>query len=413
MAYKNKYNYRPYTLKNGEWIEEKARSSKTQYSIFWDDGEIWIEGTLYLHRNKGKSATIRSQASDLKAYADWLEENKTDWLHFPVRAADRCLDRFRGFLLNSRDIARSTASRRMNTVVRFYKWAKAYGYIDKKIKMWEDQNIAVTFFNKTGFQRTASVWTTDLRIPNRKPNVTKLEDGLTPLTPEDRDLLLKFLKERQGIQSEILYHMFVIGFFTAARIGSIRSLRIEHLTNAIPDKTNPDIMLIAAGPGTGIDTKHDVAGYIRFLKPIHETTLRYATANVARLGRQAKATPENKSLIFLTRNGEPYSEESINTAIFELRQSLIRAGFTQFYDLKFHQSRATCGTELARLFMQESDIDAIEQVRDWLMHKDEKTTWTYIKFLKTSKASIKASKAFSDQFLGPNFEVQDAQTRTP
>ncbi|WP_336270110.1 hypothetical protein [Vreelandella arctica] len=55
--------------------------------------------------------------------------------------------------------------------------------------------------------------------------------------------------------------------------------------------------------------------------------------------------------------------------------------------------------------MSVSDAYAIEQVKDWLMHKDEKTTWGYIKFLKKTKAAAKANKVFTERFLGPNFKL--------
>jgi len=405
------YSAQPYVHGDGEWVPDESRKTKTKYSIFWSDGELWQEAHRYLSERRVKSATIRSNAYDLKAYADWLEENNLHWLHFPIKRENRCLDRFRGHLINSSSGTSAVPSRRMNAVVTFYKWAKAKGLIDKQLKIWEDQHVLVTFFNTTGFQRTAGVWTTDLRIPHRKANITTVEDGLLPLSVEDRDELLEYLKSNPSDQNTILHAMLTLGFFTGARIGSIRTLRIENLKNAIPDPTfipNPEhpenlLLLIAAGPGTGINTKYDVAGYLRFLKPVHKFILEYAETNVTRLKRQARASKESKSLVFLTKDGKPYSEGSINTALSDLRKALLRDGLTQFHDFKFHQSRATCGTELAHLHMACGDADAIEHVRDWLMHKNVSTTWTYIKFLKNSKAANIANKAFNDHFLGPNF----------
>ncbi|MDY6920932.1 MAG: tyrosine-type recombinase/integrase [Pseudomonadota bacterium] len=363
-----------------------------------------MEAHRYLSERRVKSETIRSNAYDLKAYAEWLEENKLHWMHFPIKREDRCLDRFRGHLINSSSGTSAVPSRRMNAVLNFYKWAKAKGLIDKQLKMWEEQQVAVTFFNQTGFKRTASAWTTDLRIAHRKANITTLEDGLLPLAEEDRDRLLAYLKSNPSDQNTVLHAMFSIGFFTGARIGSIKTIRVENLKNATTDPTDPEnLLLVAAGPGTGIATKFDVSGYLRFLRPVHKYILEYAETNVTRLERQAKASKKNKSLVFLTKEGKPYSEGSINTALSDLRKALIRDGLTQFHDLKFHQSRATCGTGLARMYMAIGDVHAIEHVRDWLMHKRESTSWTYIKFLKKSKAARKANKAFTNQFLGPNF----------
>ncbi|MRX27545.1 tyrosine-type recombinase/integrase [Kangiella sp. HZ709] len=403
MAYIQSYKAQPYQFVSGKWRKDDARKSKTNYLIFWSDCKPWIEALIYLSEKRSKSSTLRSNAYDLKAYADWLEDNNITWLHFPIRQAERCLERFRGHLIRSSNGTSAVPSRRMNAVVNFYKWAQKRGYIDKQIKMWGEQEISVTYFNKTGFQRTLTVSTTDLRISHRKANISKLEDGLLPLSGEDRDTLLTYLNEHKSESNTVLHAMFVIGFFTGSRIGSIRTMKIENLKRAIPDKIDPNIMLVAAGPGTGVNTKYDVRGFIRFLKPVYDFILDYAETNITRLKRQAKAHKDNKSLLFLTKDGQRYSEGSINTAMSELRRSLIRDGYTQFHDLKFHQSRATCGTELAREFMKQSDNDAINNVRDWLMHKNEATTWKYVKFLQNSKTARKANKAFIRYFLGPNF----------
>ncbi|MBL1321456.1 MAG: site-specific integrase [Methylophaga sp.] len=403
MAHVHSYPAQPYIRTNGEWILDESRKPKTKYSIFWSDGEPWMEALIYLSEKRSKSTSIRSNAYDLMAYADWLEENNIHWLHFPIKIEERCLDRFRGYLIYSASGISGVPSRRMNAVVNFYKWVKARGLIDKQVKMWDDQQVAVTFFNSTGFQRTAAVWTTNLRIPYRKSNINAVESGLLPLSVGDRDALLNYLKDNPSDQNIVLHAFFCLGFFTGARVGSIRTIRIENIKNAMPDKTDSRIMLIAAGPGTGIETKFGVHGYLRFLKPVYDFILDYAETNFTRLERQAKALNENKSLVFLTKDGKPYGEGSINTAISDFRKALIRDGLTQFHDLKFHQSRATCGTELAREFMKYGDSYAIEHVRDWLMHKNESTSWTYIKFLKKSKAAQKANDEFIRQFLGPNF----------
>lgn len=411
MAYLDSYAALPYIRIDGDWVPRESNNSKIKHTIFWSDGSLWMEAHRYLAEKRVKSSTLRSNAYDLKAYADWLEENSLHWLHFPIKREDRCLERFRGFLINTSNRTSAVASRRMNAVVNFYKWIKARGLIDKQIEMWADQQITITYFDQIGFNRAMSVWTTDLRIPHRKANITSVEDGLMPLSAEDRDALLGYLKTNPSDQNTILHAMFTLGFFTGARIGSIRTLRIENLKSAVVDPTSISglaqqdslLLLVAAGPGTGIDTKLDVSGYLRFLKPVHEFILEYAEKNVTRLERQAKASKENKSLVFLTKDGNPYGEGSINTALSDLRKALVRDNLTQFHDLKFHQTRATCGTELARLYMAASDANAIEYVREWLMHKNVSTTWKYIKFIKKSKAARKANKEFTDQFLGPNF----------
>ncbi|MEL2330804.1 site-specific integrase, partial [Klebsiella pneumoniae] len=73
------------------------------------------------------------------------------------------------------------------------------------------------------------------------------------------------------------------------------------------------------------------------------------------------------------------------------------AGLKQFQEFKFHQTRATFGTQLMRLAMDvlPSQVDAIVFVRDAMLHKDEATTWKYVKFIE--KEPIK--EALSDEFF--------------
>lgn len=400
VSYEDQHHHR---RDDGEWVPDQTRKSITRYCVFWEQGKLWWEVFCYLAESRCKSETIRSRANDLNHYANWLEKTGLHWLHFPLKKSDRCLYRYRAHLIDNANGTSSVPSRRIRAVVNFYQYARTKGLIDRQLEMWEDRQLAVSFFDSSGFERTAGVWSTDLRITQRKANISTVEGGLLPLSAEDRDLLLKYLRDNTSELNTVLHAMLTLGFFTGARIGSIRTLRIENLRCATHDPHDPNVMLVAAGPGTGIETKFGVAGYLRFLKPVHKFILDYSETNITRLDRQLKATKESQSLVFLTKGGRPYSPGAINVAMKMLRDALVRDGLTQFHEFKFHQSRATCGTELARIYMALSDdANAIVHVRDWLMHKDEKTTWTYINFLKNTKAAASANEAFTEQFLGPN-----------
>ncbi|NWO03106.1 MAG: site-specific integrase [Idiomarinaceae bacterium] len=123
---------------------------------------------------------------------------------------------------------------------------------------------------------------------------------------------------------------------------------------------------------------------------------RYAYS-ARRLGRQARASEEDRTLLFLSERGNAYSETSFTKLISYLREKLAEAGLDQFRDFKFHQTRATFGTQLMRLAMSAlpSQVDAIVFVRDAMLHKDEATTWKYVKFIE--KEPVK--EALSDEFF--------------
>ena len=405
MAYIKKYTDYKYVFRDGDWFKDGSRAAKVKFTIFWESGDLWEEVHNYLRQKRVKSTTIRSNAYDLYDYAQWLESNQLHWLHFPRKKKDRCLYLYRGHLVRQINGTGKLQSRRMNAVINFYRWCKSNDIIEKHVQMWSDKQVPILFFDNFGFERTQRVLSTDLRIVARDINVSKLEDGLLPVSMEDRDLLLKFLRENNSERNKVLYLFFLIGFYTGARLGSIRNLRIEHLDRAVRDPIYKNILQVQAGPGTGIPTKFDVRGCLRFPELLINELIDYARTDITRIFRQTKALKEDRTFIFLTKNGGAYSQQNINTMMSELRKELISDGLTQFCDLKFHQSRATCGTELARIFMRSGEDNAIELVRDWLMHKGVKTTLKYIKFIKVTRQAEILNNEYSKQIFGDRFDL--------
>lgn len=368
--------------------------------IFFGDGEPWLAANAYALRKLervvgGDIKTVTSNMSHLKAYACWLESEGVDWRHFPAKKKERCLFRYRGFLVAQRNaglVSPSTATSRMASIIHFYRWALVHGWVDRQ-PMWEDSPKTIRFYNATGFSRTMSVVSSELAIPNRKRAGTALEDGLLPLSDENRKALLGFLYERGNVE---LYLMAMIGFFTGARSETIRTLRLANIEDALDDPTIPSMKRVVVGPGTQVKTKYDVSGSLLFPAELLRQLKSYAYS-VRRLTRQARASSDDRTLLFLSERGNGYSETSFTKLISYLREKLVGAGLNQFQDFKFHQTRATFGTQLMRLAMRTltSQVDAIVFVRDAMLHKDEATTWRYVKFIE--KEPLK--EALSDEFF--------------
>ncbi|MBN0719444.1 site-specific integrase, partial [Pseudomonas aeruginosa] len=160
--------------------------------------------------------------------------------------------------------------------------------------------------------------------------------------------------------------------------------------------TTPGIMRVTVGPGTQVKTKFDVRGSLLFPSQLLQELERYAYS-ARRLTRQARASEGDRTLLFLSERWNAYSETSFTKLISYLRETLMSAGLKQFQEFKFHQTRATFGTQLMRLAMDvlPSQVDAIVFVRDAMLHKDEATTWKYVKFIE--KEPIK--EALSDEFF--------------
>ncbi|WP_112070130.1 tyrosine-type recombinase/integrase [Herbaspirillum rubrisubalbicans] len=389
-----------------------ARKIADLPQIFWSDGTPWNEVNLWFYeRAIGTCTSIRTveaNALALYSYAQWLEINKTSWQHFPVRKADRCLVRFRGELIEARNngvLAPSTVSQRMHSVVNFYRWLNERNLFQSEWPMWSEQKVKIPISSSAGFERTITVNTTDLKIPNRKVVGERLEDGLTPLAKEDRDILLRFARTNC---SQELFLMLTLGFFTGMRVGTLCDLKVRTVANAIQDPSSSNLLRIAVGPGAmpSVATKFGVTGQVLLTRQHHQELMAYCHS-VHRLKRERLANAENKDLVFLTRYGNPYARRgsdrspAINVEMYRLRQLAFQAGLSVLHKFHFHQSRCTFATELAQIAVSSGNPEgAVALVKEALLHRDEQTSLKYVRFVKTSRVKRELTDIFTQAFLG-------------
>ena len=113
---------------------------------------------------------------------------------------------------------------------------------------------------------------------------------------------------------------------------------------------------------------------------------------------------ENSENLFLTIRGNKYLDDegkSINVAIHRLRKSALEMGVYEFKDFYFHRTRATFATVLTQYCLEKMDVtSAVQLVRDCCLHKDEKTTLKYVKFIEQNKQLAKISNEYTKAFLG-------------
>ncbi len=414
MARLEYIHYKPHRpvveSKGGIWeLDDIARPVEGLPQIFWADGDPWREANLWAvemwRDRRVKVKTIRSLLYHIHKYANWLEEQAAnnraiDWRHFPQSKSERVLNRFRGDLIEQRDagvLKPSTTTARMRAVIRFYRYADGRNFISRNAPKWKDKAVMVSYFDDAGFARTMNRLTTDLAIPNRARQGRTLEDGLLPISVQHMSKLLQFAKE--GASQE-LYLMLMVGFYTGARLGTITTIRVKALYEAMPDPAAPGMWQIPVGPGTGIDTKSDVSGHLMLTDVLMETLKAYATSR-RRLDRVIKATDENKTNLFLTRYFKPYTPASIDRAMVTLRRSGQAAGLKFLEKFKFHQSRATFGTWLMSICLETVSVKAaIAFVKGALLHKDERTTFRYVRFIEHTQTKIEMANAFTRAFLG-------------
>lgn len=387
------------------WEPDKlARAVPRLPQLFWQEGESWAEANYWaLDRASHPQAdieTVKALMKHLHAYAQFLEDTGLDWRHFPMRLADRAVVRFRGHLveqLNRGSLASSTARARMAAVIQFYRHAEAHGFVGAESPLWKERAVVIPYHDAAGFKRTMVRVTTDLAIPNRRRPGAVLEDGLTPLRTEHMEQLLAF-SSKEGPQE--LNLMLLTGFFTGARIETITTFGIGNLEQAHPGPFMKGFWLLRVGPGTGVATKLNVEGDLLVPEFLLDELKAYAYST-KRLLRERKASPAHRSVLFLTMHGKPYAQASVTRLMTDLRRAALVAGLKFMERFKFHQTRATYGTWLMQLALSAtSEANAVALVKNAMLHKNEATTFRYIRFLGMSKGKAEAAAAFTEVFTG-------------
>ncbi|XSS63191.1 tyrosine-type recombinase/integrase [Pseudomonas sp. B11] len=392
------------------WASADGREGIPLPQICWADGSPWREPNLWATQRCELRTitrkTIASTMAHLHAYAKWLESEQIAWFHFPAREQDRCLIRFRSFLValvDRGELAPSTAQQRMARVIRFYRWAVVSGLIASDWPMWTDKIVGVKLVDKFGLERTMSVESTNLSIPNKKSSLTKLEDGLIPVTAAEVPNIIKAAEEWA---SEELSLLIQLGFGTGMRIGTLIDLKVATISRATPSPTLEGFYCLAVGPGAHppVATKFGVTGQALINQGNLEKLKSYIYS-ARRLKRVALARKENSNLVFLSRFGAPYATvdgaKSINVELGRLRNKGLREGIHAFDGFHFHRTRCTFATELARAALKYLTVsDAITLVKGALLHKDEKTTLGYIKFIESHAEMSALANEFTRKFLG-------------
>nr|WP_232239583.1 site-specific integrase [Pseudomonas alkylphenolica] len=270
--------------------------------------------------------------------------------------------------------------------------------------MWRESFINVKINNSFGLERTLTVNTTSLSIPNKSSVGEKLEDGLFPVSEQDRKKILDLAAECCPREIHLL---LLTGFFTGMRIQTLASLTIQTLEAAVEDPATPELYRIAVGPGAfpPVSTKNGVTGHIWITKALLSELLSYCYST-DRILRESKASKHNKNLVFLTKHGNPYADRdkdrspAINVAMHTLRAVGKQRGISVLNTFKFHQTRCTFATDLTRLAINAGGaIHAIGIVKDALLHKDESTTIKYIKFVERTPIKISMANAFTKAFF--------------
>ncbi|AWM91354.1 integrase [Pseudomonas sp. 31-12] len=391
----------------------KERIVENLPQLYWKDGTPWREANLWaverarkiLSRNI-KIFTIQNDFYSLLHYMNFLEESEIRWWFFPERKSERCLYLYRGYLIACRDeyriLAPSTATARMNDVCKFYCWVMKKQLINSDAVPYEEIPASLKIINTYGLLRTVDVMSSDLRIPNVSRERDKLEDGAVPVSEGMRDRILDLAHRFSSVE---IYLMLLLGFTTGMRIGSICDLKRLTLINAVRDVKQGSYHYLKVGPSIAnapVATKGNVDGEVIIPSDILEVLKQYLSSP-RRLKRVAKADPADKDLLFLNYNGKPYTRlggnrsSVVNLEIFKLRKMSKLCG-EDVGDFNFHQTRATFGTLFVFGAMKDgANLNFIlSTLKGLLLHKHERTTMLYIKFVQSHSVKEKWANRYTE-----------------
>ena len=95
---------------------------------------------------------------------------------------------------------------------------------------------------------------------------------------------------------------------------------------------------------------------------------------------------ERHEPMFVSEQGNPVTGKSIESRWSELR-SIIKKSHPSFTH-RFHDLRSTYGTYRLSDLLEAGllDVECMELLMAWMGHKNESTTWKYLRFLRRKKA---------------------------
>lgn len=385
-------------------LDKLARPVDRLPQLFWQNGEGWAEANHWaLEKASSRSLkidSIKSLMKHLHAYAEFLEARNLDWRHFPLLKSGRAVVLFRGQLMEQiqrGSLASSTARARISAVIQFYRHADAHGFIVAGTSMWRERSVVIPYYDLLGYKRGKARVLTDLAIPNKGRTGVRLEDGLLPLSEVHMMQLLDFTSRWR---TQELHLMLTTGFYTGARLGTIVSLRLQNLEQAVPDPYLAGFFLLRVGPRTGVSTKFDVEGDL-LVPDFLLAALRQYAYSTTRLKREVKAQDVDRSRLFLTSRSRQYTSNSVDRLMTDLRRDALRNDLRFMARFRFHQTRATYGTWLMKLALGVTSVPAaIEFVKNAMLHKHESSTFSYIKFIEANKGKQEVAEAFNRAFTG-------------
>ena len=381
--------------------------------LSWSNGERWSVADAWAvsmsHRLEAGDISVESLVSNaysVKTYMEFLEEKDLCWSHFPLERGERCLVRYRGWLIaarRDRRLAGSTVKSKMSVIVMFYKWVFENGFFDLPIDVFSCLTESVRIVNRDGFNRTM-IDVASLRIRNAKADRQTVEGGLMPLSIDAMNVVMDYAFK---VNTPETYLKLGFGFLTGARLGTICDLKVATFMNA-KLAINSGYYEIEVGPqvhGAPVATKFGVSGTIPVPIHVYDLIMGYIDSP-RRIARVASASKQDRGLVFLNVRGKSYSRHggdrssSMNVEMAKLRAAAKRDGLS--LQFKFHQARATFGTMYVAngLLADRNLMQVLGELKEIMLHRSESTTMTYVKFVQSTEAKAVFANDYMKSSMG-------------
>ncbi|HBN5693877.1 TPA: site-specific integrase [Escherichia coli] len=376
---------------------------------------------------------LSSYARALKFYWCFLESEELAWDNFPAVKALKPAYRYRndGLLkkVKTGEIAFSTANTYICHLVQFYLWAAYEHYFPVTetnkpfdIEFFRFRNNDILAHMKPKF----FVQTTDLRIRVPKDSNSL---NIRRLSPLSQTMLTEFAIHLSQTSVEMQL-ICLLAAQCGLRIEEATGFTLTALNQAVQRTESRTHYEITIGPSNGVPTKYNKTRTIEITNTLLDKLQHYAISErrmtrfdklqrrikaMLKMGQQEiKTVPgtlfsdkiRSESLVsaiqneplFISQQGSPCTPQSTGARFGELRKKIINSGIA--FDHKFHDLRCSYATYrlYSLLTAGIEPADALSLLMQWMGHKNESTTWKYLRYLKTKEA-LKEKISMLDEIM--------------
>jgi len=361
-------------------------NSKGFETLYFENGQYiqpanqWLNYLVNVKKVKDVSVAVRG----IKRYWRFLENNKLSWDNFPKQKSIKPTYLYRNLNLlkaaKSNEIKFSTASLYMNQVIQFYSWAihNRILTINEDNAPFESEVVKVPYWTRSNYSnKSYAVKSTDLKIKSSKLSE---EQSLNPLSKDE----LKYYFSALSSSNESFKIHQLLQIQCGLRIEEACTFTAELVVKpSFSDKR----FEVEIGPHKGVHTKFGSIRKIEIPSSLMMRMYKYLISERRhQLLEKEALNLDIKEPLLINEKGKNYPSSNVQKYFGNLRKKI-----TLDYSIPFHHRthdlRATYGTyRLASLIEHGmNSIDAMRLIMGWLGHKNEQSTWRYLRYLDKRK----------------------------